>query len=238
MNTSYASQYMNAEINLFHSEFHRILNNLHTFLNERQATLQRVAVAYHDALKEAKVKSPETSFFRLRNPALELISTRITGGRFISYRSYEEHNGVAFMIDGKKVRVDLHEIDSMISVLVKDDDTLNPKSVIKPNYKPFKSITHTNISTGGNVVLFDPYSLTVTYTPIEGIKPALSRTENSIVGKFLNKQFKSVNYFGSQNATKQTTTIEKNGDINQFTKNYPPIRQQKQFAKNRLNLVA
>lgn len=234
MNTSYASQYMNAEINLFHSEFHNILSNLHAFLNERQSILQRVAVAYHDALKQAKVASPESTFFQLRIPALERISTRITGGRFISYRSYEEHNGVAFMIDGKKVRIDIHEIDAMLSVLVKDEDTLNPKSVIKPNYKPFKSITYTKISTGGNIVLFDPYSLTVTYTPIEGIKPALSRTEHSVVGKFLHKQFKKVNYFGSQQAKKKITTVGKDGVVRPTFVFYGQFH----FGKTRMSLVA
>lgn len=220
MNTPYASQYFEGHANLFIGTYHQIAGNMLAFMNERRSTLYRVALAYHDALKLAKVKHPENDFYRLRVPAMELISTRINGGRYVQYRGYETHNGVAFLVDGKKVRVDIHEINFMLSIIVADEDTLNPKSTLKTHFKKLDSISYQEIHTGGNIAMFSPYELTITLKPIEGIKPAKSRTENSAVGRFLLKQLKGVECFGSQNLYRKVVTIQKNGNLTSHTEFY------------------
>lgn len=212
MNTPYAIQYFNGQANLFFDTYHEIASNMLDFLNERQTTLYRVALAYRDALKAVKKEQLDTPYYRLRVPAMERISSRITGGRFVQYRGYEVVEGVAFIVDGKKVRVDLHEIDHMLSVIVASDDTLNTQASLKKHFKPYQSVNYKEINTGGNIVMFSPYELTITLTPIEGVKPAKSRTEKSAIGRFLLKQLKGIDCFGSQNMTREVVTIHKNGN--------------------------
>lgn len=220
MNTPYAIQYFNGKANLFIDTYYDIASNMLGFLNSRQTTLYRVAMAYRDALKMAKVEQPESDYYRLRIPAMERISTRINGGRFVQYRGYEVISGVAFIVDGKKIRVDIHEINFMLSVIVASESTLNTQQSLKKHFKPYTSLSYKSINVGGNMMTFSPYELTISLDPIEGIKPAKSRTEKSAIGRFLMKQLKSVDCFGSQNMTRKTTTIHKNGRVESYNEFY------------------
>jgi hypothetical protein len=220
MNTPYASQFFHGQANLFIGTYYEIAGNMLQFMNERRATLHRVALAYHDALKQAKVLHPENDFYRLRVPAMELISTRINGGRYVKYRGYEMNQGVAFLVDGKKVRVDIHDIHFMLSIIVADEDTLNTKASLKKHFTKLDSINYQEIHTGGNIAMFSPYDLTITLKPIEGIKPAKSRTEHSAVGRFLLKQLKNVECFGSQSLYRKVTTIDKKGNLTSHSEFY------------------